>query len=109
MQVVAAVAAVVSAFHAGAELHKRVKERRSRRARDSAHQKWENDQLQASLVAGEQQINLRYQQDQKELGETVRIGDGLSHFPGSMSIQGLITTCRHCPTTSSAYYTHITG
>ncbi|RAR05291.1 hypothetical protein DDE82_004038 [Stemphylium lycopersici] len=77
-EVVAAVAAVVSAFHAGAELHKRVKERRSRRARDSAQQKWENDQLQASLVAGEQQIDLRYQQDQKELGEIVRIGDGIA-------------------------------
>jgi hypothetical protein len=34
--------------------------------------------LQTSLIAGKQQIELRYNQDQRELGDYVRIGDGMS-------------------------------
>jgi hypothetical protein len=79
LQVVAAVAAVVSAFHGGSELLKVVKEkRRFRKARDLAQQQWEEEQLQTSLIAGKQQIELRYNQDQRELGDYVRIGDGMS-------------------------------
>ena len=77
VQVVAAVAAVISAFHGGSELLKVVKEkRRSRKARDLAQQQWEEEQLQTSLITGKQQIDLRYKQDQRELGDYVRVGDG---------------------------------
>ncbi|ENH99451.1 hypothetical protein COCC4DRAFT_153218, partial [Bipolaris maydis ATCC 48331] len=77
--VVAAVAAVVSAFHAGSELLKHVRKKRSaRKARNSAQQEWEEERLQASLVAGEQQIGLHYDQDQRELGDLVRIGDDIA-------------------------------
>lgn len=80
-QVVAAVAAVVSAFHGGAELLKIVKEkRRTRKARDQAQQEWEEKLLQDSLVTGEQQISLRWAQDTRELGEYMRVGDGKSHI-----------------------------
>jgi hypothetical protein len=79
LQVVAAVAAIISALHGGSELLKVVKEkRRFRKARDLAQQQWEEEQLQTSLVAGKQQIELRYNQDQRELGDYVRIGDGMS-------------------------------
>lgn len=73
-------AAVVSAFHAGSELLKHVRKKRSaRKARNSAQQEWEEERLQASLVAGEQQIGLHYDQDQRELGDLVRIGDGKTY------------------------------
>jgi hypothetical protein len=76
------VAAVISAFHGGSELLKVVKEkRRTRKARDLAQQEWEEEQLQTSLVIGKQQIDLRYKQDQRELGDYVRIGDGMSQRP----------------------------
>ncbi|EMD58310.1 hypothetical protein GGP41_009707 [Bipolaris sorokiniana] len=79
LEVVAAVAAVVSAFHAGSELLKHVRKKRSaRKARNSAQQEWEEERLQASLVAGEQQIGLHYDQDQRELGDLVRIGDDIA-------------------------------
>jgi hypothetical protein len=76
---VAAVAAVISAFHGGNELLKVVKEkRRSRKARNLAQQQWEEEQLQTSLITGKQQIELRYKQDERELGDYVRVGDGMS-------------------------------
>ncbi|KAG9191912.1 hypothetical protein G6011_10646 [Alternaria panax] len=76
LEIVAAVSAVVSAFHGGSELLKLVKQkRRARKVRDQVQQEWEEEQLQASLLTGEQQINLRYKQDQMELGDCVRIGD----------------------------------
>lgn len=81
-QVVAAVAAVVSAFHGGAELLKLVKKKRqARKGRDQAQQEFEEEQLQQSLVTGEQQINLRYAQDTRELGEFMRVGDGKPQWP----------------------------
>ncbi|KAH8644680.1 hypothetical protein IG631_02144 [Alternaria alternata] len=77
LEIVAAVSAVVSAFHGGSELLKLVKQkRRARKARDQAQQEWQEEQLQASLLAGEQQIDLRWKQDQRELGDYVRVGDG---------------------------------
>jgi hypothetical protein len=80
-QIVAAVSAVVSAFHGGSELLKLVRrKRRARRANDQGQQEWEEERLQASLITGGQQIDLRYKQDQRELGDYVRIGDGkLNH------------------------------
>jgi len=76
LEIVAAVSAVVSAFHGGSELLKLVKQkRRARKARDQGQQEWEEEQLQDSLIAGEQQIALRYKQDQRELGDYVRVGD----------------------------------
>ena len=73
--------AVVSAFHGGSELLKHIKKkRRTRKARDRAQHDFEERQLQDSLVAGEQQIGLRYNQDIRELGDLMRIGDGKSHI-----------------------------
>lgn len=73
----AAVAAVVSAFHGGAELLKLIKNRRARKVRDQGQQEVEENKLENSLVTGEQQINLRYAQDRRELGEFMRVGDGM--------------------------------
>lgn len=76
LEVVAAVAAVVSAFHGGAELLSLVKKkRRARKIRDHVQQEFEENQLEFSLVTGEQQIGLRYAQDQRELGAYMRVGD----------------------------------
>ncbi|KAF1948045.1 hypothetical protein EJ02DRAFT_417523 [Clathrospora elynae] len=76
LEVFAAVSAVISAFHGGSELLKHVKQkRRTRKARDLAQQEWEEKQLQESLVSGEQQIDLRYKQDLRELGDFMRVGD----------------------------------
>jgi hypothetical protein len=76
----------VSAFHGGSELLKLVKQkRRARKARDHGQQEWEEEQLQASLLAGEQQIDLRYKQDQRELGDYVRGGDGMLYDRGLYS------------------------
>ncbi|KAI4655471.1 hypothetical protein J4E93_000183 [Alternaria ventricosa] len=86
LEIVAAVSAVVSAFHGGSELLKLVKQkRRARKARDQGQQEWEEEQLQDSLIAGEQQIALRYKQDQRELGDYVRVGDGKFYETGSYS------------------------
>lgn len=72
--------AVISAFHGGSELLKHVrKKRRARKARDQAQQEFEEEQLQNSLVTGEQQIGLRYAQDTREFGDFMRVGDGKSH------------------------------
>lgn len=73
-QVIAAVSAVVSAFHAGNELLQHVKAKR-RKARAQAQQEFEEKQLQESLVSGEQQIGYRYAQDMREMGDLVRVGD----------------------------------
>lgn len=34
--------------------------------------------MQTSLITGKQQIELRYKQDERELGDYVRVGDGMS-------------------------------
>jgi hypothetical protein len=75
-QVVAAVSAVISAFHGGSELLKHIKQKR-RKARAQAQQEFEEKQLQDSLDSGEQQISLRYTKDVRELGDYARIGDGM--------------------------------
>ncbi|CAO2658266.1 Nn.00g059890.m01.CDS01 [Neocucurbitaria sp. VM-36] len=76
IEVVAAVSAVISAFHGGSELLKHIKaKRRTRKLRDQAQQEFEEKQLQDSLVTGEQQIGLRYMQDMRELGDLMRVGD----------------------------------
>jgi hypothetical protein len=74
-QVVAAVSAIISAFHGGSDLLKHIKQKR-RKARAQAQQDFEEKQLQNSLDSGELQIGLRYTQDIRELGDYVRVGDG---------------------------------
>jgi len=78
IQIIPAVSAVVAAFHNGAEIFKLVKKKRraARKYQDLAQQEWEEKQLQSSLIAGEKQISLRYERDQRELGDFMRIGDG---------------------------------
>ncbi|KZM24042.1 uncharacterized protein EKO05_0004608 [Ascochyta rabiei] len=77
VEVVAAVSAIVSAFHAGSELLKHIKAKR-RKARAQAQQEFEEKQLQDSLVSGEQQIGSRYAQDMREMGDLVRVGDSIA-------------------------------
>jgi hypothetical protein len=77
IEVVAAIAAIISAFHGGAELLKHVKGKR-RKSRQ-AQQEFEEKQLQDSLLSGEQQIGFRYAQDMREFGDLIRIGDGKLH------------------------------
>lgn len=77
IEVIAAVAAIVSAFHGGSELLKHIKERR-RKSRQAQRQELE-EKLQESLVLGEQQIDARYAQDMRDFGDLMRVGDG--EFP----------------------------
>jgi hypothetical protein len=83
MQVVGAVAAVVSAFHGGAELVAHIKKKRRRRSK--AQQEFEEKQLQDSLQSGQTAVEQRYVADIREMGEIVRIGDGL--FPSSSELR----------------------
>lgn len=79
-QVIADVAAVVSAFHGGAEFLFHVRKKRSaRKTCDSAQQEWDEERLQAFLVAAGQEIDQHYERDQRELGDLVRIGDGKTY------------------------------
>jgi ribosomal protein L9 len=75
IEVIAAVAAIVSAFHGGSELLKHIKTRR-RKSRQAQQQELEEKQLQESLVLGEQQIDARYAQDMRDFGDLMRVGDG---------------------------------
>jgi hypothetical protein len=74
IEVIAAVAAIVSAFHGGSELLKHIKARR-RKSRQAQRQVLE-EKLQESLVLGEQQIDSRYAQDMRDFGDLMRVGDG---------------------------------
>ncbi|KAF2473084.1 uncharacterized protein BDR25DRAFT_302100 [Lindgomyces ingoldianus] len=76
LEVVGAVAAVVSAFHGGAELVAHIKKKRRRRSK--SQQEFEEKQLQDSLQTGETTVGQRYVADIKELGEIVRIGDAVA-------------------------------
>lgn len=68
--------AVINAFHEASELLKHIKAKRRKTHR--ALQEFEEKQLQDSLVSGEQQIGFRYAQDMRELGDAMRVGDGMA-------------------------------
>jgi hypothetical protein len=76
--VVGAVAAVVSAFHGASELVAHLKKRHRKRSKSQAQLEFEEKQLQDSLETGENVVAQRYTSDLKELGNIVRVGDGLS-------------------------------
>jgi hypothetical protein len=94
LEVVAAVAAVISAFHGGSELLKAIKAKR-RKSREG-QQEFEVKQLQDSFVSGEQQISLRYEQDRREFGDLMRIGDGMFYS----------TPVHYYQLTMDHYYSH---
>ncbi|KAF2815404.1 uncharacterized protein BDZ99DRAFT_472681 [Mytilinidion resinicola] len=71
-QVIGAVAAVVSAFHGGAELVAQMKKKHKKRKGEQAYKE---KQLQESLQSGEIQVETRYAADCRELGEYVKRGD----------------------------------
>lgn len=73
LQVSVAVAAVASAFHSGAELLKQLKKQRKKRKGEEAYKE---KALLESLENGEAQIEQRYAADCRELGQSVKIGDG---------------------------------
>src|SRR4051812_27468967 len=79
MEGVRAGPAVVSAFHGGAELVAHIKKKHRRRSsKTQTQQDFEEKQLQDSLETGETQVTQRFTSDVKELGEIVRVGDGVS-------------------------------
>ncbi|KAH6852586.1 hypothetical protein B0T12DRAFT_485051 [Alternaria alternata] len=83
LEAVAAASAVVSAVHGGSELLKQItRKRRTRKVRDQAQREWEEEQLQASLLEGEQQIALRWQQNQRELGDYAYSSELSYNFSG---------------------------
>ncbi|KAJ9662571.1 hypothetical protein H2201_006059 [Coniosporium apollinis] len=76
IQVVAAVSAVVSAFHGGYELIKRIKERR--RGKKQAAQASKEEDLQESLQEGERTVQQRFNDDCQELGVLFMTGDDIA-------------------------------
>ncbi|KAF2712314.1 hypothetical protein K504DRAFT_531433 [Pleomassaria siparia CBS 279.74] len=79
LEVIGAVAAVVSAFHGGAELMAHIKKKQRRHnSKGRSQQEFEEKQLQDSLEMGETQVGIRYTQDLDELGEIIRIGDAIA-------------------------------
>lgn len=88
MQVIGAVAAVVSAFHGGSELVAHIKKKHRRRSSKSqTQQEFEEKQLQDSLATGESQLVQRFASDVQELGDSVRVGDGASPSPQTSSFR----------------------
>jgi hypothetical protein len=83
-QVFAAVAAVVSAFHGGADLVASIKKKNRRRSNDadSGDDGAERQKLQVSLETGESQIGFRYAADMNKFGDLVRVGDGQFSMSG---------------------------
>lgn len=75
VKVGAAVSAVTSAFHGASELMNHIKTKQ--RVTAAQTQEFERKQLHDSRILGEQQISLQYDQDMHELGELVRVGDGI--------------------------------
>jgi hypothetical protein len=73
LETVAGVSAVVSAFHAGADLVKQIRKRSKRRKGEQAIKE---KLLQESLEMGEVQISQRYTAHYEELGLRFRVGDG---------------------------------
>lgn len=73
LEIVAAVSAVVSAFHGGAELVKQIRKRSKKR---KGEQFVKEKLLQEALESGEVQISQRYTTHHDELGPPFRIGDG---------------------------------
>jgi hypothetical protein len=69
----AAVSAVVSAFHAGADI---VQQIRKRSKRKKGEQFVKEKLLQESLETGEKQISERYSAHFAELGLRFKVGDG---------------------------------
>lgn len=88
IQVVAAVSAVVSAFHGGYELIKRIKERR--RGKKQAAQASKEEDLQESLQEGERTVQQRFNDDCQELGVLFMTGDGenLHRVSGFLALAG---------------------
>ncbi|KAI0622476.1 Herpes-BLLF1 domain-containing protein [Pyrenophora tritici-repentis] len=79
IQIIAAVSAIVSAFRNGSDLFTVVKKkRRAARKYKDPQQEWEESQISSALSAGEKQIHLRFERDQRELGDFVRIGDDVA-------------------------------
>ncbi|KAF2006901.1 hypothetical protein P154DRAFT_569597 [Amniculicola lignicola CBS 123094] len=79
LEVIGAVAAVVSAFHGGAELVAHIKKKHRRRSSKGQTQKdFEEKQLQDSLETGETEVGKRYTSDIKELGQLMRVGDAIA-------------------------------
>jgi hypothetical protein len=105
LEVVAAVAAVISAFHGGSELLKAIKAKR-RKSREG-QQEFEVKQLQDSFVSGEQQISLRYEQDRREFGDLMRIGDGMLYSLQSHGYSLIIAHYySHSMESASAHHDH---
>ncbi|KAF2687153.1 hypothetical protein K458DRAFT_415423 [Lentithecium fluviatile CBS 122367] len=79
LEVFAAVAAVVSAFHGGADLVANIKKQARRRSSNSENEdEAERKKLQVSLETGESQIGFRYAADMNKFGDIIRVGDAIA-------------------------------
>jgi hypothetical protein len=74
LETVAAVSAVVSAFHGGADLVKQIRKRSKKR---KGEQFVKEKLLQEALESGEMQISQRYTTHFDEMGPQFRVGDGI--------------------------------
>jgi hypothetical protein len=83
LETVAAVSAVVSAFHGGADLVKQIRKRSKRRKGEQAVKE---KLLQEALETGEVQISQRYTAHYDELGARFKTGDGKA-----LTILGIIS------------------
>ncbi|KAK5143382.1 hypothetical protein BJ546DRAFT_1057027 [Cryomyces antarcticus] len=75
LDVVNCIAAVVSAFHGGAELTKALKKRNKKRKTEQAYKE---KMLQEALVAGETQVKRRYDDEFNQLGVAFSKGDDVA-------------------------------
>jgi hypothetical protein len=76
----AAVAAVVSAFHSGADLVKQIRKRSKRRKGEQAYKE---KSLEESLETAEVQVSQRYAKYHSELGQRFKSGDGKHYLPST--------------------------
>lgn len=75
LEVVGCIAAVVSAFHGGAELVKAIKKKHKKRK--DVERDFQEKQLQESLEQGEKQVSVRYCAEYDVFGYAFRAGDGM--------------------------------
>jgi Trm5-related predicted tRNA methylase len=75
LDICSAILAVATAFHAGADLMREIRKRRSRKRRGS-EQAAREKMVQDTLEEAETQVSKRYDDHFKELGDQFKFGDG---------------------------------
>lgn len=78
----------------------RIKEKRRRRSKKPTHRDFEEQQLQDSLTAGESRVANRFASDVQELGEIVRVGDGMLSVSRNLTVTVLTDVVQPEPATA---------